>query len=492
MKVFISHRNQELDLSLARHFFQQLRESGHSPYLAKDLIDFGAEWGPEIDEQLRHCDCLLLLLSDGAAKSDAVIAEVEIVRRRSARPRIFILRIRLSEEPGYDLYVHIRRYQYLEWNSEADTKSVTERLLAALASPAVEAATDAPAPTTDSKLQTPSPTAALPGGQLAPDSGLYQLRTDLDAPALAHILRPHSLLAVKGARQVGKTSLVGRVLTEAERQGCRTAMLGLQLDPGTRESLSGFLSWFCGQVADQLGLPTVPPNPAADIGASKEFFQRHVLSLNVPIVIALDEVDMLNSAPNIAADFLFMLRDWNQRGVRDQTWANLRLIVCYSTEGRMIVPGFGSPLGNVAQSLTMRDFQPSELAQLANSYSRLGTGIDQSAIDWIHHETNGHPYLAAVALHGVAVKRIPPQESLSWARLGPVREHLVRLLRLLAIDPSLASRLLKICQRPQPAKILDDEIDKLEAAGLVSRSMDEVVAPRCRLYERFFLRQLSD
>lgn len=132
MRVFISHRAIEPDLTIARRFSSALSQSGHEPFVATDTVHWGGDWARIIDEELDACDCFLLLLSNEAAHSSAVIVEVNRVCKRSKPPLVLILKVNLTVWPRFDLDILIHPYQFLEWRYDADTQTAIYRLLAML------------------------------------------------------------------------------------------------------------------------------------------------------------------------------------------------------------------------------------------------------------------------------------------------------------------------------------------------------------------------
>jgi serine/threonine-protein kinase len=191
--------------------------------MARETLTWGDRWGTEIDDELDKCECYFLLLSDAAAKSDAVIGELARAHRRRDResppsPRIIVLRVRLTIEPAYDIGYRIEPFQQREWNSDADTEKRTSELLTLLAGPETTAQQGPKSLTKSAQLPPPSPAAGLPGGRLPVHSDLYQTRSGLDSDALRYALSPPSILRLRGPRQVGKSSLMARLLEEPKRR----------------------------------------------------------------------------------------------------------------------------------------------------------------------------------------------------------------------------------------------------------------------------------
>ena len=84
--VFISYKHVEPDAGLARALADTLTAANH-----KVFIDTGIRWGHswvvEIEQALKSCDYLLLLLSQEAAQSEMVIEEVAIAKELAKQSR---------------------------------------------------------------------------------------------------------------------------------------------------------------------------------------------------------------------------------------------------------------------------------------------------------------------------------------------------------------------------------------------------------------------
>jgi transcriptional regulator with XRE-family HTH domain len=104
------------------------------------------------------------------------------------------------------------------------------------------------------ELQPRPPTA--PGGQMPLDSVFYIDRPILESLYYEAIQQPGALLNIRAPKQMGKTSLMTRILAYAKTQGDRTVSVSLQLaDAEILQNLERFLKWFCARVSKQLDLP---------------------------------------------------------------------------------------------------------------------------------------------------------------------------------------------------------------------------------------------
>jgi serine/threonine-protein kinase len=123
VKIFISHKARDPDLSLARVLYEGLTQIGYEVFFAGASIQSGERWPLRIDRELQQCNCLLLLLSRQSAISEMVIEEVKTVwqRQQQEEPKPLIFPVLLKDDQGkspevpYDLRGYIGRIQSQIW-----------------------------------------------------------------------------------------------------------------------------------------------------------------------------------------------------------------------------------------------------------------------------------------------------------------------------------------------------------------------------------------
>jgi transcriptional regulator with XRE-family HTH domain len=103
-------------------------------------------------------------------------------------------------------------------------------------------------------LQPRPPT--TPGGQMPPDSVSYIDRPILQSLCYQAVQQPGAILYIRAPKQMGKTSLMTRILARSSSLGYQTVSVNLQLaDTEILQNLERFLKWFCARVSKQLDLP---------------------------------------------------------------------------------------------------------------------------------------------------------------------------------------------------------------------------------------------
>jgi serine/threonine-protein kinase len=77
-------------------------------------------------------------------------------------------------------------------------------------------------------------------------------------------------------------------------------------------------------------------------------------------VLSLDEVDRLFAYPELAADFLSLLRAWYEKTKTLRIWQQLRLTIVYATEVYIPLNLHESPF-NVGQLIELSEFTPEQI-----------------------------------------------------------------------------------------------------------------------------------
>lgn len=77
-----------------------------------------------------------------------------------------------------------------------------------------------------------------PEGQVSLNSSFYVERPPVESDCYDAIIKPGALIRVKAPRQMGKTSLMSRILNHASQQGYRTVCLNFQSASGASGTLS--------------------------------------------------------------------------------------------------------------------------------------------------------------------------------------------------------------------------------------------------------------
>jgi len=97
-----------------------------------------------------------------------------------------------------------------------------------------------------------------PSGAVPLGSRYYIERSPIEEQVYQEISKPGTLVRIKAPREMGKTSLLLRVLDGAKRQGYRTVCLNLeQVDQAILCDVNQFLRWLCANISRQLQLKPI-------------------------------------------------------------------------------------------------------------------------------------------------------------------------------------------------------------------------------------------
>ncbi len=331
-----------------------------------------------------------------------------------------------------------------------------------------------------------------PSGSIALDSPYYIKRTPVEEQAYEEIGKPGALLRIKAPQEMGKTSLLLRILDYANRQGYRTVSLNLeQIDQAILSDLNRFLRWLCANVTYQLKLePRLDDYWDEDIGtkiSSTLYFQEYLLEqINEPFVLALDEVNRIFEHPQIAKDVLPLLRSWHEEAKRVTSWQKLRLIVVHSTEIYVPLQVKQSPF-NVGLPIQLHGFSLEQVQQLAQCY-----GIkwkDEQEARQLMDLVEGNPALVNIALYHLHRTEISLPQLLETASTttGIYNYHLQRHWATLEEQPELLLAWNSVINASEPVLIEPIIAYKLSSMGLIKHLGNKVI-PSCDLYRYALLK----
>jgi hypothetical protein len=335
----------------------------------------------------------------------------------------------------------------------------------------------------------------FPTGPVPLNSLFYIERSPLEERAYAQVNKSTSLIRIKAPRQMGKTSLMHRILAHARNTGLRTVLLSLQrVDSIIFTSLNKFLRWLCANVSRQLNLePKLDEYWDEDIGSKVSctlYFQEYVLAqIDSPVVLALDEVNQIFEYPEISGDFLPLLRSWYEDAAELEIWQKLRLIVVHATEAYIPLDIHQSPF-NVGLPIKLPEFNLEQVQDLVVRH-RLD-GFKGSTLDPLLGMVGGHPYLLRIALYHLALQDLSLEELLQTAptAAGIYSDHLRHHLANLQEHPELATAMKQVILASEPMSLEAIAAYKLESMGLVKLEENQAI-PSCKLYRLYFREQLS-
>ncbi|WP_413160500.1 AAA-like domain-containing protein [Capilliphycus salinus ALCB114379] len=337
-----------------------------------------------------------------------------------------------------------------------------------------------------------------PGGLIPVNSPLYIERPPLEQRCYEEILIPGALLRIRAPKQMGKTSLMTRILAHASTQGYCTARLNLsQADRAILADSDKFLRWFCVNVSRQLNLePQVNNYWDEDLGSKVScttYFQGYILQqIRRPLVLALDEVDLIFEFPTVAQDFLPLLRFWYEEANNLEIWQNLRQIVVHSTEIYIPLNLNQSPF-NVGVPVKLPEFTLEQVIKLAGCYGLnwCRKNPTKNALQ-LMELVGGHPYLISLALSHLSQENYTLEKLLEEAPTptGIYGHHLRRHLNAIQENSELKTAIKRVVTASESVDLESIVAYKLDSMGLIKMSQNKIY-PSCELYRLYFRQQLD-
>ena len=199
-----------------------------------------------------------------------------------------------------------------------------------------------------------------PEGAVPVDSSFYVERPPNEQRCYEAIKKPGCLIRIKAPQQMGKSSLLARIIQQATSEENITITIDFGIaDEQFFSNLDNFLYCFCNIVIDEIGRnnPELLEKLSDKLDkrwksckrvgynqACRNYFERDLFpEIKKSLVLSLETVDRLFQYPGIYKDFFALLRAVHEDTKRRDTWKQLRLILAYSTEAYVEVDLNQSP-----------------------------------------------------------------------------------------------------------------------------------------------------
>jgi hypothetical protein len=300
---------------------------------------------------------------------------------------------------------------------------------------------------------------------------------------------------VKGARQVGKTSLLARGLEHARRSGALVVLTDLQnVSADSLTSVEKLLLAFADCFADQLDLSLFPSDAwksnRSPVTNFEQYLRREVLlKVSSPIVWGLDEVDRLFTCP-FGSEVFGLFRSWHNKRALDPAgpWRRLTLAIAYATEAHLFITDLNQSPFNVGTRFMLEDFTFEQVQEVNRLY---GSPLrDESDLARYFGLVSGHPYLIRRGFYEMVANGfdLSTLEAKADLNAGPFGDHLRRMWFSLSQDRELCDAVRDLLQGKQCPTA--ERFYRLRTAGLVLGDSARDARLRCRLYVMYFERHL--
>jgi len=331
------------------------------------------------------------------------------------------------------------------------------------------------------------------------EASIYVKRPDLEDRCYQELLKPGAVLRMKAPKRLGKTSLITRVIQQLEQEkDYRGAYLPFGLAEKTEfKDLDKLLKWFCVSVGQALGLDN-ELNTYWDekYSTSKmnctNYFEAYLLAQlsDSPVVLCLDDVDLVFPYQEVAQDFLGMLRAWHEKSKISKTWKKLRLVLVHSTDVYIRLDTNTSPF-NVGFTIELPKFTPKQVEYLINQYNLV---LDQEQLEKLTNLVGGHPYLLQEALNNLKNNQTNSLEQLlseATTEAGIYSSHLRSYWPILQENPQLIDSLKTVVEASKPVELKPNQTHYLYSLGLVSLQGNKVTIS-CNLYKDYFKKRIKN
>ncbi len=474
--VLLYRRNVEPDESLLKSLEAELRSNGLDVFVDQHL-KIGVEWAKAIEERIRAADAVVAIVSPRSLQSEMLEYELETAydqRQKSGKPLILPVTIGPLETVEGSIGAVVGPLNQFHWRGPEDDRLLVAELLSAIREPLKPRAEEV-------RLEPV-------GGAVPPDSPFY-VRRAADQEFMAALEGRESILLVKGARQIGKTSLEAQGIQRVRDLGWRCAITDYQkLSAAQVASEENFYRLLAATLARQLRFRYDFENEWLDLfGANlnMENFLRELLeAADEPLVWFMDEVDRLFTAP-FASDFFGLVRSWhNSRSTEpDGPWRKLTVVIAYATEAHLFIQDLNQSPFNVGRRLDLEDFNLQQLVDLNGRYG--GPLKSYEEVERLHELLGGQPFLSRRALDVLATGRFDfaGLEAQADRDDGPFGDHLKRILISISRLPAVLDYARALLDGAPGAD--QESYYRLLAAGVLRQERGGGIAFRCQLYQRY-------
>jgi hypothetical protein len=483
--ALLSQPQAQPDEVLLKLLETQLREQGCRVFVDRPA-GVGLEWAAEFQRQVGASDMVVPLLSETSIHSEMLAYEVEIAyqaaQTQQGRPRLLPVRVNYAGPLPFPsaLARILEPLPYVLWQSDQDDARLVEQIIRALQRPSP------PLPE--------HPPSEPVGGALPLDSAFYIVRPT-DEEFMAALGRRDCIVLVKGAGQMGKTSLLARGLQQAREAGDQVVLTDFQMfSPAHLTSGKALALTLAAGIADQLELPVLPEavwseHRSATVNLER-YLRREVLGpLSARLVWGLDEVDRL--FPYASANEVFgLFRSWHNRRALDPAgpWSRLTLALAYATEAHLFIADLNLSPFNVGTQVALEDFTPEQVEELNRRYQAPLRSAEE--VERFYRLVNGQPHLVRRGLSELV------KPGMDWATLeaqadgeeGPFGDHLRHLLVSLSRDAALTD-IVRGLLRGEPCPT-SESFYRLRSAGVIKGHSGSDFQFRCPLYQTYLERHL--
>ena len=480
--VVLYKRNAQPDEEIMHGLVQKLTSRGYGVFVDRHLV-VGVEWAREIERKIGTADAVIPLLSESSVHSEMLAYELELARsfaaRQNGKPRLLPIWVQFQGDLPDSLHSVLDGLNYSLWKDAGDDSRIVEEVIKAIRTP--------------QEAFRRKPHLEPVGGALSLDSKFYIVRPS-DQEFYSAVARNDSIILLKGARQMGKTSLMARGLQQARKAGARVVLTDFQkLNSVHLQSVESLFHCLAEAIAEQLDMEVSPEvwNPRRGASMNFErFLRREILTkINGRLVWGIDEVDRL-FACTFGSEVFGLFRSWHNERSLDPSgpWHQLALAIAYASEAHLFITDVNQSPFNVGTRLVLADFTLDQVRELNNRYGCPLRGT--SELERFFSLLGGQPFLTQRGLHQIIEKNLSFHDFLAGAACddGPYGDHLRRIFVSLSQDQALCDVVRDVLSGRHSSSA--DSFYRLRSSGIVAGESARDMKLRCQLYEMYLSRHL--
>ena len=327
--VLVYKRNAQPDEAILATIQSQLEKRGHGVFFDRHL-KIGVEWAKAIEKRIRLADWVIAIASDTALESEMIEQELEIAtdeRRKRGKPLILPVRVGSNRPATGPAGAILNSLNFAVWSEPKDEARVIGEILDTIEKPSDE----------------PEAIVLEPVGGAVPIDSAFYVERPTDDELMEALDQHESILLVKGPRQMGKTSLIGRGVDLAWSRGWRIASTDFQkLSSAQIVSDDVFFRVLAHTLARSLKFKYDFEEEWLDVFGANMNFDGFIRALiedsDEPLVWFMDEADKLFAAP-FASDFFGLVRSWHNSRVIEPggPWSRFTVVIGYATEAHLFI-----------------------------------------------------------------------------------------------------------------------------------------------------------
>jgi len=488
LKVSILYRRgQSDDESVLKLLEDRLKKEGVNVFIDRHM-SIGVEWAKEISYQIRSSDAVVVLISETATTSEMIEYEIQIANEAaqecSGKPKILPVRIKYEGPLPQTLANILDKIQYTLWSGPEDDDRIAEEIANSLLRPS-------------KPVEKVNKQNLLPAGGAVPlDSDFYVTR-QTDGEFHQSLGRGDSIVLIKGARQMGKTSLLARGLQAARVEGATRVVFTdyQQLNSSHLESAENFFMALADAIADQLDLDVFPdevwkPQRGPSINFERYLRKEVLKKIEGSLVWGMDEADRLFEC-DFSSEVFGLFRSWHNKRSLDPEgpWSRLTLVISYATEASLFITNVNQSPFNVGTHLTLNDFSSEQISQLNKQWGMPLSSKEEQ--DGLYAMVGGQPFLIQRAFQEMVGKDLGLNDLIKNADRddGIFGDHLRRLLVLLSANETAKSSVIKLIRGEGGLEA--EAFFRLRAAGILSGESASESRLRCKIYENYLKRHFQ-